>query len=365
MINSFIENNEHLFGSLKYSIHDNEVVISPHKKIKDIHLSMDQLNTLANKQLVCDISNIKYHSNYGFSLEDYGEFFIGSDSTTAYDIYGGIDYIDIKFRIGKSYLEFSRVSDLCSLLLEPYFSKKAYYIEDRGLKEYYYTLKIFNVEQNLHKDLVLKALFYINSLFLNGIERKYGIIQVLPEGYDESTLCNNESEYELSLESRNLKTKDLMHVEPLYLYNDACIQSPSNQFLGFYRVIEFFFDRGVESTLKIMRKDAKISENEIINYVRGKDEKKLLRGLLDYALSDEEKFTITDFAFKNKIIDKIKFEKVSEKIYEYRCAIAHAKESHKDSIILPDIFFENHDRKIWTDIAKMLAEIVINKLNLK
>ena len=331
----------------------------------NIILNKKHIKKLENKKLLKDIPNIKYYKNYGFSIDTYGEFFLGSDSYLLYDIYGEVSEIDLKFNIGNTYIEFNSVSKICKLLIEPYYSRFDWNIDDRGLEEYFYTLKIYNAPQEVHKDIVIKSLFYLNSHYLKTTNNPLSIYHLIPVGYDENSFSE---EAEVVLEKtisrkRTLKRKDFINVEPLYFYNDACIQTRENQFLGFYRVLEFFFNRGLEKELESRRYKSSIEEKDIISLIQNKDERSLLRNLINKVLTKSEKKKLIDSLLRKNLIKDGSFDKFSNKLYEYRNSIVHAKENQLSNTILPDIFNEKNDYKVWNYVIKYISEQCIKRMN--
>lgn len=365
MIDEYIELNESILSELHYERVINSIHITIPITKKTIVIDEKKIKKLQNNELLQGIPDIHYYYNYGFSINNYGEFFLGTDEYSLYDIYGNVSEIDLKFNIGDAYIEFNSVSPLCRLLIEPYYSDKAEYIADRGLEEYFYTLKIYNAPQNTHKEIVVKALFYLNAHYLKKTKKPLTIFHLIPEGYDENDLSEETDDEIIISRKRVFKRKDIISIEPLYFYNDACIQTRDNQFLGFYKVLEFFFYRGMEKELESCRYDKAISEKEILSIIQNKDERSLLKNLLNNVLTKNEKKKLIDYLLNKDYLKDNNFDKFSNRIYDYRNSIVHAKENQISNTNLPDIFNEDEDYQVWNYLIKYIAEHCIKRLNCK
>lgn len=365
IIKEYVEENKYYLDRLKYEVFDNYILLSPQRFTNSIKLCKKDLVILKSEKLIQDKFNIEYYHHYGFSLDNYGEFFLGGEDSYLYRIYGDTSNIDLKFKIGEIYIEFNRVSPLCILLLEPFYSSKAEYIADRGLEEYFYTLKIFDAPREEHKKILVKALYYLNGHYLIKTGKSLTIFNLIGDETDESFL---EYDYESKnvIERRRIrKRKDFISVSPLIFYNDACMQKPENQFLGFYRILEFFFYRALEDQLQIYRNDENITEKEIIKLIQNKDERSLLHNLINKVLTKSDKDRLIKHLLNKKLIKGDTFDKFCNSIYEYRNSIVHSKEAQITNVRIPDIFNENKDFNVWNYVIKYISEATIKRLNHK
>jgi len=333
-------------------------------KLYDKHLKIPENNKLIN-----NIKHLKFHSHYGFSYKTYGEYFIGGQANYLYDIYGDATEIDIKFKIENVLIEFSHISSICDLLMNPFYSTIAHWLE-RGLGEYFYTLKIFNAPLDEHKNLIIKALYYINTHYLKKINVPLSIFHLIPLGYedfDESEFQddNNTNKEEKYLRKRIRKRKDFISIEPLILFIHASNLFDENKFMGFYRVVEFFFNRALERELENLRFDKNIAESEIIKKIQNRDEKSLLENLLNRVLTKSDKMKVMDFLNHKGILSSKDFPKFCKSLYEYRNSLVHSKEIQILKADLPDLFNEKQHYSYWNFMIKYIAEACIKRLNLK
>lgn len=368
-IENYITNNEHYLDNLRYNKSEGELEIYFTKPNIKVRLDKKALSNLLKDKLIDNISKFKYYNHFGFSYDNYAEFFIGNDSSFLYELYGYNTSINLSFKIGGCYIEVNGISRLCKILLEPYYSKYLDYIADRGLEEYFYTIKIYDAPINQHKDLLIKALYYLNSHYLHKTDSFVKVYNVLPDDYEALI---NDSDIDLgndkiiNIERKRTRTrKDFISIEPIILFNHASTQDKENRFLGFYRILEFFFNRSLENELKKLRLDSTISEKEIIQVIQKKDERYLLFKLLNNALTKAEKKRIISFLLSKSLIDKDKFEYFCNKLYDYRNSLVHAKEYQIDSIMLPDLFDEKKDYQVWNYVVRVLAKTCIARLNIK
>ena len=360
IIKEFIENHESLFAELKYLVKENYIhILLPDTEIV-LSLSEKQINRLLKRKLPNRIPGFTYYKHYGFSYENYGEFLIGQNQKDENEtgLYGNTMDINLSFKLQDAIIRIDRVSPIFILLLEPFY-KIDENIERLGLADYYYTLQIYNAPQIEHRNLIIKSLFYLNSYYLKPSKTSLMIhhieIDLIQQLQDTESI-------EIS-RTKMLKRKDFKSIEPLMLYNDASCQSLENGFFGFYRILEFFFTRALETELKKLRYDKLKTEKEIIIKIQSKDEKSMLKNLLNHILKPQEKNRLTTYLKNKGILKEDNFDKFSNKLYEFRNSLVHSKETQLETIYIPDPFSPNTEIKHWNYIAKNLAEICINRLN--
>lgn len=353
---------EHQLDGLEYRQNNGGLEIIFTKPKINLRLNKKALKSLSKGSLIDSIKKFKYYNHYGFSLENYGEFFIGNDSSFLYELYGSNTSIDLSFKIGSSYIEINCVSKICKLLLESYYSKYLEYIADRGLGEYFYTIKIYDTPIEQHKKLLLKALYYLNSHYLQKTGSFVTIYNVLPEDFD-NLIDYADNNVVMVERKRTLSRKDFISIEPIIFFNHASTQNKENCFLGFYRILEFFFYRALENELKKHRFDSAISEKSIIQTIQKKDERSLLFALLNNTLTSAEKRKIVSFLINKSIIEKDSFEYFCNRLYDYRNSLVHSKEYQIDTTNLPDLFNERKEYEIWNYVIRNIAKICISRLN--
>lgn len=358
---------EHHLDGLEYHKSSNEIEIIFREQNVSLKLNAKALKSLSKGDLIDNIRQFKYYNHYGFSFENYGEYFIGNDSNSLYELYGANTNIDLSFKIAGSQIEINTVSDLCKILLQPYYSKYLEYIADRGLGEYFYTIKIYDTPVAEHKELLLKSIYYLNSHYMHKTGSFVKIYQVLPKDFDVLIDDFDDIEnYTINVERKRTRTrKDFISIEPIIFFNHASTQSKENSFLSFYRILEFFFYRALESELKKQRFDSAVSEKSIIQSIQKKDERSLLLKLLKNTLTSAEKQKIVSFLLHKSLIDKNSFDCFSDKLYEYRNSLVHAKEYQINSTQIPDLFGEKNECNAWNFVIRNIAKICISRLNTK
>lgn len=342
VIDNYITSNGHYLEGLSFNKSDSEIEIYFSKLNFSVKLNKRALSNLLKKKLIDSVPQFKYYNHFGFSYDNYTEFFISIDSIILRELYEYNTNFDLKFKIAEYKIEIDGVSSLCKILLEPYYSKQIEYIEDRGLNEY--TIKIYDAPISQHKNLLIKTLYYLNSHYLQKNKDGYvKINNVLSDDYEE-VFDDSNFDKEVNIERKRTRTrKDFLSIEPIILFNHASTQDKENRFLAFYRILEFFFNRALEYELKKSRLDSNVSEKKIIQTIQKKDEKHLLYTLLNNTLTSAEKKRIVSFLLSKSLIEKDKFECFCNKLYEYRNSLVHAKEYQIDLINLPDLFDENKD----------------------
>jgi hypothetical protein len=371
----FIDENEHLIEELCLERVSNSVSITIPKTTLKVFLNENDLIRLNKNELLTSNKKFKYHQHYGFSFEDYGEYFLGSneDVYSFYDLYGNAGDVFVEFDVSTVHFEFSPVSDICRILIEPFIGKYHYTILDRGLGEYFFTLKIYNCEPECHKDFILKGLYYLNTFYLKRNTTSLSVYHMFPIDFDFALAEKiNTDEISDLPEKKTYKTKksktnkDFISIEPLHLFIHAQGLNGVDRFLGFYRVLEYFFSRSQEYKIEKLRYKKSIKSFELLKEIKLKDEKNKLVNLLEMAITAKTKVKLiheyNNHCIKGQSITS--FKSLSEKIYNYRCSIVHAKEEEILKTTLPDIFFENCDDRFYYDLVNKLAELCINKFNL-
>ena len=141
IIDDFIKENKFFFSQLVYEKTETKVEIHFHGSHK-LELFIDDIALLKKGSLIQNKEGLEFQQNHTLRIENYSEVFIGVEADDFAGLYNYLENIDLSFKIGNHPIEFSRVSPICCLLLEPYFSSKHYDLGDKGLSEYFYTLKI-------------------------------------------------------------------------------------------------------------------------------------------------------------------------------------------------------------------------------
>jgi hypothetical protein len=147
------------------------------------------------------------------------------------------------------------------------------------------------------------------------------------------------------------------------MFNLASEQYEGNRFLGFYRVLEYFFYRSLVMAVSEMRGDNRFTDQDILNLTRKSDELASLRKLTNACTSSSKKQGLTEFAFKKGLIRTRGFDDLTRALYEFRCGLVHAKEEQITSAVVPDPFKPNRQIDDWNVIVQELAIRAIKKYN--
>src|ERR1035437_5256820 len=99
VIEDYIINNERYLDSLNFNKSDNEIEIYFSKPNIVVILDKKALSNLLKGKLIDNISQFKYYNHFGFTYDNYAEFFIGNDSNFLYELYGNNTSINLSFKI--------------------------------------------------------------------------------------------------------------------------------------------------------------------------------------------------------------------------------------------------------------------------
>lgn len=103
----------------------------------------------------------------------------------------------------------------------------------------------------------------------------------------------------------------------------------------------------------------------MIKKIQNKDERSLLKNLLNKVLTKYDKKRIINYLQHKKVIPSDIFSKFSNILYEYRNSLVHSKETQIDKVDLPDLFDEKPYYLYWNFTIKYIAEACIRRLNTK
>ena len=338
IINDYIQDNKYVFKYYEYTVSIDSITIKIPKTNSKLFLCENDIKRLINKELITN-SSFAYHEHYGFTYEEYGEYFVGTEFPmllSLYDLYGDLGDMHVEFKIGCVLYEFSPVSDIACLLIEPYISKYEYSVADKGLREYFYTLKLFGINKIEYKDEVIMGLYYLNSIFNKKRDITLSIYNIFPNDFDfkfAESFVNGEfdDDYRESKTLTIIKVKivnDYKSTEPLQLYIYAKTLSGTDQFIAFYRILEYFFLRSQSYKIEKLRYKKNISSIELLKEISLKDERTKLCNLEQQICTPIIKKNILNKYNLNKVgSDQItNLKTLSDHIYSFRCSLVHAKE---------------------------------------
>lgn len=371
----FIQKHKYKFKYFEYEVNQSTINIRIPKTNCKITLDEQDIKHLSKNELITN-KNFCYHKHYGFTYKEYGEYFLSSEFPfllSLYDLYGDLGDMLVEFKIGIFSFEFSRVSDIACLLIEPYISKYEYSVADKGLQEYFYTIKISGVNIENHKEAIIKGLYYLNTLFRKKNDIVLNVYNIFSEDYDfkfaERYIKGNiDDDYRENKTLSTIKTtivKDYKSTEPLQLYIYANTLSGNDKFIAFYRVLEYFFLRSQSYKIDNLRYKKNITSIDLLKEITLKDERTKLFNLLQQVCTvNIQKKIITEYNNYNQKTATITSLKVlSDHIYEFRCSLVHAKEDEIGKTNIPDIFGKQNNN-YFINIVEILASASIKKFNL-
>jgi hypothetical protein len=329
-----------------------------------IQLNDKNLNLLSKGKKLNNIKHLKYIDSCGYHYKNLYEISIHIEHPAYTFLDGSNEWRSnrLSFKIGENQFFIGPSSQLFVMLTEPIYSiSKYHYAFDE-----YATISLLLNNNSDYKSEIIKALYYLNSHYLKEIGFHATINNLQLESSDPLNIDydNDISEvFKKASRTRNRIRNDFQNIEPLLLYNHALILNSDQKFLYFFRVLEFFESRAKERKLKEIRFNAAVSEKEIFEVLNLKNEEKSLEMLLNEALTDSLKNSLSDYAFNNKLITQKKFSKLINQLYKFRNSIVHAKEAQITETMIPNPFEENFKIYKWIYIVDKLAIRCIKKYN--
>lgn len=343
---------------IDYTIEDDCVVFGLHGSGSKMAFTRKNVEEIVNKKALTGISGLTYYNDCGFSYYKYAEYFISFG-----DIYGPKwpENDSLYFKIGAVGVAVGLSSSYMSLLLEPYYQESDY--GQYNFSSEFASIKLFWVPTGEIDKYVHNVLFYLNSHYLLPFKLSASIYHLFdpkkpPEIYDIDEGPNMDGIVRKRIRSR----KSASSIEPLMLFNNATVLSGESQFLEYYRVLEFYFERNYYKKLSLLRVDTKTSNKELINYIKSGNERSLLYELLDSRLNIKSKDDIVYYARKRGLVKSKLFNNFVESLYDYRCSVVHSKESLKDKTLLHSQIYVTESTKSWNYIVKMIATKIIRSM---
>lgn len=262
----------------------------------------------------------------------------------------------LTFRVGSALVRLGAVSAATALLLEPHYRLKQAYQD-----EFYESLSSIQIRGSLKpREDAQTALFYLNSDYLRPVKAAARILHLIPPGDVEK-----DAPPFGPLASRKLvRTRPpIGTLVPVQLFNAASTSSGEARFLGFYRVLEFFFGRARRAELAEARRDLSLPDSVLFKRVRDeRGELPQLQAAIRSALTPAEKRMLVRFANHHNLVKCSSIDEVSTALYEFRNSIVHAKEEEASRSRVPDPFRVGDETEKWPWIAEFLAGKCIRRL---
>jgi len=242
-------------------------------------------------------------------------------------------------------------------LLEPYYrEKRAYQIEFEG----YTSIRLAPLTIQHAPTVLDQALYYLNSDYLAPLKTGAQVFHLA----DPADLLEPPWEKAERVPRKRLRTRPLLPQRPpLLLFNEASVALGEGRFLGFYRVLEYFFKAGFEREVARLRMDQAISVTELVKVARERSEEEQLARLLHVSTTPAAKRRFASWARSKRLIAKESFELLPQALYAYRCAIVHAKAQEVHRTRLPDPLQHSDGLSAWQDITRELAIAAMKRFN--
>lgn len=320
-------------------------------------LSGSQLFQLMEGERLEDVEGLIYHEHCGFSYVGYAEFLITIDGALEWPASR-----PLRFRIGRTLVEVGPASHLLPVLLEPYYRISS---EEQFGFDSYPSVKIMSAPADRHRALLHRALFYLNSDYL----RAAGVSAALHHLVDPETVWEGSDDEErvddtpFITRTRIGARKDHIADAPLILFNDASASYDEGMFLGFYRVLEYFFFRSLLQQLSRVRRDDGVSDEDLLALAKTPNEVSHLQKLLAGCVPRSRQKGLCWFAQKKGLIKGSGFGELVGALYQFRNSVVHAKEEQIARAVVPDPFESNPVVSSWNAIIRELAMRAIRRYN--
>ena len=353
--NTILERLEEIVGALDGDIRPehNDVKVCVHEQIPALTMQARDLKGLLLRKKFPRIDGLSLIPNFGFSWKRYYEYLIYLEGWGEWPIDK-----PLRFRLNHTLIEVGKATAAFALLLEP-----IYYEKHIGQEEFmeFSTIRLIHADKTEVYSLLQEALYYLNSDYLKHIQG----VAVLKRLYTDSDIVYGPPRNRSLLLTRSRVRTRARHraVAPLALFNDAASNWGEQRFLGFYRVLEYFFHRSVLDQVARARYNQSMTEEEIVELARTQRELPQLINLINTLLTNSEKNTLIGFTTRRKVITIPKISTLEEALYQFRNGLVHAKEAEIRRAQLPDPFAESTLIETWNQVAETLAASAIKRLN--
>jgi hypothetical protein len=262
----------------------------------------------------------------------------------------------LRFKVGDVFVRIGRISPALALFCEEIYRSSDYM--QKGFFESYSSLQIEGSTKP--RDDASVALFYLNADYLRPLKSSARIQHLVdPSGPDPFPVTGKPSDI---LRRRVRVRKRIDALPAIALFNAAATEWGEARFLGFYRVLEFFFHRGALRDFGRMRRDPNISDETLLASSRLEKELPQLKALLRSALTAAESHNFVEFVGRHHLGIPKSIDEVSVALYGYRNTIVHAKESEIDRAVIPLPFATSSSAASWSWVVETIAERAIRRL---
>ncbi len=311
------------------------------------------------------VANFEYLSNFGIRYKRYYEICI----EILHPYYRGYDRkawekCPLKFQIDSTRVEVGGMSKLFFAVVK-HGSFISLTNQQGEIK--YPTIKILLGEGKDYQEEVIKILFYLNTYYFKNTQfkaklRDLYLFENFLNEYNDSDPYDICSE---KLREMGREERDFISVEPLILWYNACVEEGVQKFLSLYRILEFFMQRAILNTIRMVRYDTDISEQSLYKIFNLRYEEKQLANLIEDVLDEECKRRIANLLIRGKLTSKGDTSNISSLLYNFRNSLVHAKENELDKTKLPNPFEVDNFVDQWIRVVEIIAFECIQKYNRK
>jgi hypothetical protein len=328
-----------------------QVAIGP--GIRPLSLSKADLRRLTTRRLP-QIPGLTLIEQCGFAWQNYAEFFVS--------IWAGGDLPEdhwLKFRIGSTNVTVGQASSAIGLVVGSVFLSEE---ENQFWFDGKETIRLYPVSPGESLDVLQQALFYLNASHLRPLRGHVVLsyLRVPSRGLEDSDLETRDVAFQ---RTRIRSRPSLRGVAPLLLFNQAVTLYEDTRFLGFYRVLEYFFHRAFIAEVGRARSDQSISNEDLVVLARSSKELAQLSHLCHAVLTSAGARRLAAFAARKGLMPQSTPSELPAALYAYRNSLVHAKELEISRTVLPDPYRVDTIAESWAAIAEELAARAINRLN--
>ncbi len=298
------------------------------------------------------ISGLRQVRHCGFETASYAEYLI--------DIPGWGSWPaakPLRFKIGEVSMEAGPISPALALLCEATYRSPNYFQTE--FSDSYASLRIEG-SPTPQADAQL-ALFYLNADYLRAVKAAAGIHHLVDPKEPNLQLEDGDP---AKLVRRRVRSRErIATAEPVALFNQAAMEWGDSRFLGFYRVLEFYFYRGALSEFGRLRRDSSTSDAALLESSRLEKELPQLKALGRAALTRAEARKLIEYASHHGLADAKTLDDLLSALYVFRNKLVHAKESEIRKARIPNPFRLDEARGSWAWIAESLAVRAVRRLS--
>ncbi|MDX2056701.1 MAG: hypothetical protein SFV24_02795 [Gemmatimonadales bacterium] len=297
------------------------------------------------------IDGLTYYDHCGFHFADTAEFLFYLSAWGEWPVESAL-----RFRIGGTLVTVGRVSPVLPLLFEPYYRDK-YVLQYEFAR--YSSIRLTGVSADEARSVVHSALFHLNARYLAPAKTGAQIMHLLPPGrpYEQPS----EDDLGRITRRRVLTRPRLKTLEPGLLFNAASTEEGEARFLGFYRVLEFYFTRALEEDIERLRLDGNTTARDLIAVARERTELDMLRRLLNAALTTAQRTSLLAQLQYRRLASRKPSTDLAGALYAFRCSLVHAKQAELHRTRIPDPLVEDSTLGSWNYLVRRCAELTIRR----